>query len=298
VLTSAKFPAMGTTTVVVVDEATALPAALAIAREVIGAVDRTCSRFQSDSELSLVNRGAGTGARRVSPLLDRALGAALDAARSTGGLVDPTVGRLMERIGYTVTFGDLPPFGAAIELEVRRAPGWRQVTHAGGSVELPGDVSLDLGAIGKAGAPDPAAAAAAARIGVGVMVGCGGDVAVAGPAPAGGWRVRVSEGDHDPAWQDVMLHDGGLATSGTQARTWRRGNRTLHHILDPSTGRPACTRWRTASVAAATCAEANAAATSSIILGDAAADWLAAQGLPGRLVGDDGTLVRVGDWPG
>lgn len=296
-LTSAQFPAMGTTTVVVVDEPGALPAALAVVRRVIHAIDRTCSRFRSDSELSVVNRTAGSGARTVSPLLDRAVAAALEAARASAGLVDPTVGRLMERIGYSVTFGEVPRDGPAIELEVCPAPGWSQVSHGDGWVELPEGVALDLGAVGKAWAADQAAAAASRRTGSGVMVGCGGDVAVAGRGPAGGWAVRVSEGGEDLAWQDVMLHDGGLATSGTRSRAWRRGGRTLHHILDPSTGRPAGARWRTVTVAAATCAEANAAATASIILGDAALGWLREQGLPGRLVDGDGAVVRVGGWP-
>ena len=88
-----------------------------------------------------------------------------------------------------------------------------------------------------------------------------------------------------------------LATSGTESRTWRRGGETLHHILDPATGLPAVSPWAMASVAAATCAGANAAATAAIVLGDRAPSWLAGQGLPARLVHRDGSVVTAGSWP-
>jgi thiamine biosynthesis lipoprotein len=71
----------------------------------------------------------------------------------------------------------------------------------------------------------------------------------------------------------------------------------MHHIVDPRTGLPAAGPWRTASVAAATCAEANAAATAAIVAGEQAVPWLATQGLPARLVGHDGSVRLVGGWP-
>jgi hypothetical protein len=46
-----------------------------------------------------------------------------------------------------------------------------------------------------------------------------------------------------------------------------------------------------------TCADANAAATASIVAGEAAAGWLAAAGLPARLVSHDGQVRYLGGWP-
>jgi thiamine biosynthesis lipoprotein len=97
--------------------------------------------------------------------------------------------------------------------------------------------------------------------------------------------------------QLVRLPAGGLATSSILCRRWRRGGRTLHHIVDPRTGLPAGGPWRTASVAATSCAEANAAATAAIVAGEQAPGWLAAQGLPARLVGHDGSVRLLGGWP-
>jgi FAD:protein FMN transferase len=71
----------------------------------------------------------------------------------------------------------------------------------------------------------------------------------------------------------------------------------LHHIVDPRTGLPAAGPWRTVSVAAATCAEANAASTAAIVAGDRAVAWLSGQGLPARLVARDGSVRFVAGWP-
>jgi thiamine biosynthesis lipoprotein len=290
---------MGTVNVVAVVDPDALAPATAAAREVIDAVDRACSRFRAESEISMLNRSAGCGPVPVSELLDDVIGTALSAAAATDGLVDPTIGGLMERIGYTVTFVDLPVDGPAIDLQIRSAPGWASIEHdrVHRTVTLPEGASIDVGAIGKAWAADRAAIAAAARAGTGVLVSCGGDVALSGPGPTDGWCIRVAEATDSAEWQDIHVFDGGIATSGTGTRTWRRGGEVLHHILDPATGLPSDSPWTMASVAAASCAQANAAATASIVLGEGAPTWLDSLGVPARLVRRDGSIVRVGRWP-
>jgi thiamine biosynthesis lipoprotein len=97
--------------------------------------------------------------------------------------------------------------------------------------------------------------------------------------------------------QTVEIVSGGLATSGVTVRKWRRGNVDLHHVIDPHTGAPAPIVWRTVSVAAATCTDANVAATAAVVLGRAAPEWLAAHRLPARLVAPNGTVSLVGGWP-
>ena len=181
---------------------------------------------------------------------------------------------------------------------MRVIPGWRsvRVDLAAGQLTVPAGVQLDLGATVKGWAADRAAARIAAELGCGVLVSLGGDTAVAGEPPEGGWRIRVQDRTALPGEppdgpsQVVTIRDGGLATSSTAARRWRRGGDVLHHILDPRTARPAAPVWRTVSVAAATCADANTAATAAIIRGRQALRWLAGLRLPARLVALDGTI--------
>ena len=95
----------------------------------------------------------------------------------------------------------------------------------------------------------------------------------------------------------IMLRRGGVATSGRDYRKWRQDGVWKHHIIDPRTGTPAVTPWRTVSVAAASCVDANTASTAAVVLGEAAPEWLAARRLPARLVREAGQVVRVAGWP-
>jgi FAD:protein FMN transferase len=112
--------------------------------------------------------------------------------------------------------------------------------------------------------------------------------------------VRVTD-DHlagpEADGQRVTVLGGGLATSSTTVRQWRRAGRTVHHIVDPATGEPAAPAWRTVSVAAASCVDANTASTAAIVRGASAPQWLESLGLPARLVDPEGTVVTVGAWP-
>jgi thiamine biosynthesis lipoprotein ApbE len=287
-----------------VTEPGALDAARALLEADLAALDAACSRFRPDSELAQLDQADGRPVP-VSPLLAEAVAVALRAAELTGGDVDPTVGEAIVAAGYDRDFTLIPADGPAVNLAVRAVPGWHQVRLDVGSrtLTMPAGVRLDLGATAKAWTADRAAARIAGTLDTGVLVGLGGDISVAGPAPDGGWRIRVQDvtghPDEDPCGPAtvVAITGGGLATSSTTARRWRRGGSVLHHILDPRTGLPPAPVWRTVSVTAATCADANTASTAAIIRGDAAPGWLARLRLPARLVADSGRVETVAGWP-
>ena len=295
---SASWRALGTLVQLVVTEPAARPEARRLLENDLAEVDAACSRFRADSEI----RALGGGQQRISPLLAEAIAVALRAARLTDGDVDPTVGAAMSKAGYDRDFQHIEPNGPPLSLTVRKVPGWRTVRLAGQALTLPAGVRLDLGATAKAWAADRAAARITAALGCGVLVSLGGDIAVAGPAPDGGWRIRVQDvtgapGDPAGPYALIAIRDGGLATSSTAARRWQRGGDVLHHILDPRTGLPAEPVWRTVSVAAGSCADANAASTAAVIRGRRALGWLARLGLPARLVDATGVVFTVAGWP-
>jgi thiamine biosynthesis lipoprotein len=300
--TSASWRALGTLVQLVVTE----PRCLAEARRLLAAdlaeVDAACSRFRADSEISALGTAAGRPAK-ISPLLAEAIAVALRAARLTAGDVDPTVGAAMSAAGYDRDFDHIIQDTPRIALTVSNVPGWREVRLAGEWLTMPAGVQLDLGATAKAWAADRSAARIQQRLGCGVLVSLGGDIAVAGPAPDDGWRIRVQDvtgsPDDPPAgpYALIAIRDGGLATSSTAARRWKRGGDVLHHILDPRTGLPAEPVWRTVSVKASSCADANAASTAAVIRGRRALSWLAGLGLPARLVDTKGAVFTVAGWP-
>ena len=291
--------ALGTTALLAVAEPDALDAAERVLHTELAAIDAACSRFRPDSEISRLHEDAGT-ATTVGPLLAEALSVAFQAAEQTGGIVDPTVGHAVRALGYDRDFASIDPDGADPLPAPQAAPGWWRVGWDGATVVLPRGVTLDLGATAKALAADRIAALATAATGAGVLVSLGGDVRVAGQSPDEGWRIAVGD-DHERALADpdlvVSIAGGGLATSSTARRTWRRAGRTVHHIVDPRTGDVPVSRWRTVSVAAATCVDANTASTAAVVLGDAAPGWLADRRLPARLVDLDGAVITTAGWP-
>jgi thiamine biosynthesis lipoprotein len=291
--------ALGTTATVVVDDPVAQCDATAVLERELRAIDDACSRFREDSDLARVNAAAGRPVP-VSPLCIEAVLVATRAARATDGLVDPTVGTAMRVLGYDRDFAAVAPDGPPLCVRATRVAGWQAlvVDAASGTVTVPRGVELDLGATAKALCADRAARAAHELTGAGVLVAIGGDVAIGGTADEPGWPVRVHD-DHTATFggEVIALRAGGIATSGTQRRRWVRGERHLHHVVDPRTGEPADGPWRTVSVAAATCVDANIASTAAIVMGDDALTWLRARRLPARLVAHDGHTTRVSGWP-
>ena len=296
-----RLEAFGTVAIVAVSDSGRLDVAADAVSQVVDEFDRACSRFRPDSELSILNASAGL-AVRVGPVLLEAVSEALRAARLTAGDVDPTVGEALIALGYDRTFEELQHVGPAPVGPLAAVPGWRmvQVDRAAGTIKLAAGVSLDLGATAKALAADRAAAAAHDAAGCGVLVSFGGDLAIVGPAPEGGWRVRVTD-DHRAGvgapGQWISLQTGGLATSSVAVRRWRTESGDAHHLIDPSSGGSVQSVWRTVSVCAASCLDANIASTAAIVRGEPAVAWLTELRLPGRLVGADGTACHVAGWP-
>src|SRR6476659_818296 len=196
-------------------------------------VDRTASRFRPDSALSRADANAGRPTP-VPALLVEFVRVALDAAAVTGGVVDPTVGLAMQRIGYDRDIRAVADSSDPVYALAARAS-WH-------------DVLLDREADLLTVPPR--------RHRTALLVEIGGDLAVHGNAP--GWNVLVAERAGTPG-QLVLVRHGGLATSTTTVRRWTRAGQPMHHIVDPTTGAPTDGPWRTVTVHAQSALAANTA---------------------------------------
>ena len=307
---AANFTALGTSASLLVTDPSCTDRARALLDAELAAIDWACSRFRPDAELWRVNHARGRPVR-VSALLAEAVAAALAAADATDGDVDPTCGRSLMRLGYDRDFAAARRDTSPLTRPAVPAAGWQAVDldRDRREIRIPRRVVLDLGATAKALAADRAAIRIAASVNCGTLVNLGGDIAVAGEPPDQGWLVGIVDNRgfdgaaagagacpprHDAV---VTIRSGGLATSSTKVRAWSRGPARLHHIIEPSTGMPVNSCWRTVSVAAATCVAANTASTAAIIRSERAPGWLASQHLPARLVGHGGEIVTVAGWP-
>jgi thiamine biosynthesis lipoprotein len=276
------FGAMSTTvTLSVVAAPVAGRSALAEARAAIERVEADCTRF-ADSPLVRVN-AAPDQWHVVPPELYLALEQAARAHVLTGGLFDPRVLRTLVALGYdrSLPFRE-GPVSVAAPAAVPPAPPaaggpWRPnfdparlAIHLGGS-------PVDLGGIGKGIAVDRAALELA-ETGGAHLVDAGGDCRFGGNGPdGGGWRVAVEDpfGSGGPL-AVLRADDLGVATSSVRLRTWRSGDRRVHHIVDPRSGTSAETGLRAVTVLGPSTATAEVWAKALLIAGPAEAPDLAA----------------------
>jgi thiamine biosynthesis lipoprotein len=229
------------------------------------AEDRRFSRFRGDSELTAVNQAAGTRTSISEPFAE-VVDLALAAATTTDGLFDPTVHDALIAAGYDRDFDEILA-GARGALHPAEPCGrWREIGRTGDAIELPSGVHLDLGGIAKGWTVDRAAEAAVSFV-PWVVVNAGGDLRMAGD----GEPLEVAIEDPERPTDELLrttLHAGALATSSIVKRSW---GVDAHHVIDPATGRPATTDVLQATVWAATCADAEVAATHALLLGRDAA---------------------------
>lgn len=293
----ATFHAMGTTVVALVPES-ALPVALRLIRDLFEEWERTLSRFRPQSELSRLNAAAGLRVA-VSPLLLSVLGVALDAARATRGVFDPTILLRMIEIGYDRSFETLAPRLPSARLaQPARTGGWREieVDAAQRMVRLPAGVGLDFGGVAKGMAVDAALALLDEQGIWPAMLNAGGDLAVRGTPPdAPHWPLAIP--GKTERWV-IGLERGAVATSGVGHRHWMQGETPRHHLIDPRTGEPAASALWSVTCVAGACAQAEVAAKTALILGQPAGErFIAEARLGALLVAETGAWSAVGAWP-
>jgi thiamine biosynthesis lipoprotein len=258
---------------------------------------RRFTRFTAGSELSRLNADDRAEVP-ATPTMAALAAAVVEAAERTGGLVDATLAREIEAAGYRAA-PPLPlPLALALRLAPRRAPAgpgadarWRRIGTGDGTVRRPPGVALDSGGLAKGLFADLLAERLATH--PAFVVDCAGDIRLGGTEPR---PVRVAGPFGGEILHTFALRDGGVATSGIGRRSWLGADgRPAHHLLDPSTGRPAFTGVVQATALAPTALEAEALAKAAVLAGpDAAEGWLRHGGV---VVLDDGTHRLVGASP-
>lgn len=285
--------------------ADAMTAIGAFVGEALEVLEARWSRFRPTSELCRLNDAGGVPVV-VSASTFSLIARAIDAWRDTAGRYDPTVLAALEAAGYDRTFDDVRADDVrADDAEVspatsRMVPGCGAIELDGlvRTVTLPHGVTLDLGGIGKGAAADEVSAAllAAAVPGVtGVLVNLGGDLRARGEAPAPhGWVVAVDDPLGTGATGLLALGDGAIATSTKARRSWTRGDRTLHHLIDPRTGLPAASGLTSVTVIAGDAWRADVLAKAAFVAGtDGAGALIEDAGATGVLVTDDGDVLEL-----
>lgn len=264
--------------------------------------ERRLSRFREDSELSALNADPRDEVP-ASELLCGAVQAAVDTARLSDGLVDPTLLDDLEQAGYADRWTGKERIDLAEALAGERpaprpaspapAQRWREieVDHDARLIRRPAGLRIDNGGSGKGYAADLAA---------GMLNGyehwaidCGGDVRIGGDLAAER-EVEILDAFSGEPSGSITVRRGAVATSGLRSRIWRGGNgEPVHHLLDPSTGKPAFTGLVSVSALAPTALEAETLAKTALLSGPLGARRILARH-GGITVDENGETERVG----
>ena len=260
------------------------------------------SRFREDSELSLLNADPREEVP-ASELLRGAVRAAIEAAEISGGLVDPTLLGELQSVGYADRWtgekridlgealaGERPAAASACASPQQR---WREieVDDDAGVIRRPVGLQIDNGGSGKGHAADLAS---------GLLDGyehwavdCGGDIRIGGET-AVEREVEILDAFTGEPGESIAVRRGAVATSGLRSRIWRSPDGTpAHHLLDPSTGRPAFTGLVSVSALAPTALEAETLAKAALLSGPAGARRILARH-GGITVDENGNPERIG----
>ena len=201
--------------------------------DVLAGVDRALSTWRSDSDASRFNRARAREWVAVSPDLVAVVAIARRVHDDTGGAFD-----------ITAAAGAVA--GMRV-VEIREQPPALLKTRDG--------VVIDLGGIGPGYAVDAIGTRLATLGSANHLVELGGEVRAWGAPPAGGrWRVAIR------GTRDVWELAPGEAVATSTARPGRSP-------VDPRTGRVIVPRSPSATVRAATCAEADARAVAALVTG-------------------------------
>lgn len=243
------------------------------------------SIFDPTSLLSRLNRNE-------TDSVDRHIAFNLRLADSIGALsdgrYDVTVKPLVEAWGFAGRERTADPNIDSLLAFVGRG---KVRIEAGRLVKSDPRVQLDFNSVAKGYTVDLLAELVERMGAENYLVDIGGEVRCRGVNPRGtAWRIGVEtpfDGnmtDGEYLQKRVQLHDGALATSGNYRRFYLDDEgRKVAHTLDPRTGRSVLSRLLSVTVAAPTCAEADALGTMFMALG--ADDALAAaERMPGTAV--------------
>ncbi len=230
----------------------------------VHAMGARLTRFSSDSELSRLNRSAGSWIA-VSDALEAVLREALTAYESSAGLVNVAVLPSLLAAGYTRPLAS-GPTPAALDGAEPLPPLPRVLQVGRGRARLRPGTALDLGGIAKGWMADRLCD----RLGANALANIGGDLRAVGDGAAGkGWPVGL-------AGVTVLLRNQAAATSSVRKRRWNAG----HHLIDPRTGLPSCSGLDEVSVVAETGVRAEVVAKTALLLGpDFAPAYCAANAL-------------------
>jgi FAD:protein FMN transferase len=273
---------------------------LVAAQNFVDTSEKRFTRFSETSELSALNRSAGTWFIASSDLFE-VVRDALFYFHKTNGLFDPSILPSLRNAGYVHSMDEIRRTGSAPQPDRHQTASVSafdsvELNEATSSIRLPADLQIDLGGIAKGWIAERAAHLLN-QYAQTCAVNAGGDMFLIGyPHGQDSWEVGL-EDPRNPQ-EDIsvlLLQEGAVATSSVVKRVWKQGNISRHHLINPRTGEPAKTPWLSVTVLAPHAAAAETFAKAFLIADEDETQLLGKQNpeLTVLAVDKDGNLVSL-----
>jgi thiamine biosynthesis lipoprotein len=239
----------------------------------LAAINASMSTYDPRSELSKFNAQQNLHWTPASRGLIEVIDSAARISTATHGALDITVAPLVDLWGFGPTYDARRVPGDAVIERVRESVGYRHIQtdpSAGAIRKRHGRTQVDLSAIAKGYGVDRVAMVLD-REGVhDYLVEIAGEIQARGTTAAGSpWRIGIErpvDSGH-VVGEIVALENRAISTSGSTQNFFEQDGRHYSHIIDPRTARPVEHPHIAVSVVADTTMEADAWATSLVVLG-------------------------------
>ncbi len=228
-------------------------------------VNDLMSTYRPESELMRFNRHTDSSAFAISAQTRTVIAEALRIAEQTGGVLDVTVGPLVELWGFGAQ-GRIER--APDEALIAQTRGWvgydkLHLTETGLSKEIT-ELAVDLSPIAKGYGVDQVAAVLEQQGITDYLVEIGGEMRLKGvKADNQPWKIAIEKPvSAERAVQRILLPgDMGVATSGDYRNYFEQEGVRYSHLLDPRTGKPITNRTVSVTVLHPSCMTADGYAT-------------------------------------
>lgn len=238
---------------------------------VLAQINAQMSTYDPNSELSRFNQHQSTQPVVVSRALERVVSRALEIAEQTGGLLDVTVGPLVNLWGFGPQAKPEQVPTEAQLAEISAYVGYQKLTLNNHQLsKAHPKVYVDLSTIAKGYGVDRVAYLLEDLDITQYLVEIGGEIRTSGGKPdSKPWRLAVEKpiSTERSIQEIVSFNEGALATSGDYRNFYEENGRRYSHIINPLTGEPIQHNLVSVSVYADDCMSADAYATALLVMG-------------------------------
>lgn len=236
-------------------------------------INQSMSVFEKNSEINKINALAAHTSADISVELAQVLNTALRINKESGGMFDPTVGKLVSLWGFGPDGTHKIPEDAEVQKELSFVGMDNIILNKQTLTKQKGETTINLSAIAKGYAVDRLAKLFKEYGAQNFMIDIGGEIYVSGNKSAEhpGWTVGVAEPSENSSANVLALNltDIAVATSGNYRNFYKIGGKTFGHTISPKSGYPSEHKLASATVFSHSCMEADAYATAIMSMGEA-----------------------------